>query len=750
MENRFLINLIDTPGNVEFSSEVTTAIRITDGALVIVDCISGVCLQTETVLRQSLKERVKPILFINKLDRALLEMQLEPEELYQTFKMTIESINSTIETYAEEEVMQNIRVDPGTGSVSFGSGLDGWAFSIRQFANIYSSQFNIPTHKLMAKLWGENYFDKETMEWSSVKTCSNKRTFAIYVLEPIYKVVNAIMNFKTDETQKLLDTLGINLSLKGQEAKGKDLLKLVMRTWLPACDTVLSMITNHLPSPVTAQMYRADILYTGPADDVCCTAIRNCDENGPLMMCVSKMVPTSDKGRFYAFGRVFSGRVKSTQNVRILGRTHIYGTKSDIYENSVQGIVLLLGCHVESVDIVPAGNICGLVGIDQHLVKAGTIATSQDAYNFKAMKFSIPPVVRVAVEPCSPSDLPRLIEAIERLSKSDPIVQCYTEETGELMITGTGELHIDSCLKDLEVDLAGIPFHKSNPFVPYRETVVQESSMICMSKTPNKSNKIYMTACPLPEGLLDDIECGIVGSLADLKIRASTLTSTYDFEASKVNKIWTFGPEWTGANLLIDVTKGVQDLHLVKASCIQGFQWATEEGILCEERMHGIQFNLHDIVLHSNLRRRGPGQIIAGTRRTMFASILSAEPRLKEPVYLCEVQCPEAAIGSIYTVLERRRSVIIEEILATGRKMHVIKAYLPVTESFGISNDFQGLARGEAFLQCNFDHWQELLGNPLQPGSQGANHPFNIVIETRKRKGMKPEIPNLSNYLCSS
>ncbi|XP_068210066.1 translation elongation factor 2-like [Palaemon carinicauda] len=746
-ENGFLINLIDSPGHVDFSSEVTAALRVTDGALVVVDCVSGVCVQTETVLRQALKERVKPILFMNKMDRALLELQLEPEELYQSFQRTIGSINSLIATYAEEEVMGDIFVDASAGSVGFGSGLHGWAFSLKEFADIYSSRFNIPAEKLMMKLWGENYFNKKTKKWSKFKTRNNERSFTVYVLEPIYKLFDAIMNFKTDETQKLLDTLKIKLPTRYKDVTGKDLLKLVMRTWLPAGDTLFNMITIHLPSPITAQRYRADILYEGPTDDVCCAAIRNCDVEGPLMMYVSKMVPTNDKGRFYAFGRVFSGRVESSQKVRILGPNYVPGAKGDLYEKTIQRTVLMMGRYVESIDSVPSGNICGLVGIDQYLVKSGTITTSKDAHNLKVMKFSVSPVVRVAVEPCNPSDLPKLVEGLKRLSKSDPMVQCYMEESGEHIVAGAGELHLDVCLKDLEDDHACIPLKKSEPLVSYRETVVNESSMTCLSKSANKLNKLYMTACPLPKGLSEDIEAGTMSPLTDLKTRTSYLRETYDFEALEAKKIWTFGPDSDGANLLIDVTKGVQALHLVKDHCAAGFQWATKEGVLCGERMRGVRFNLQDAVLHSDPMHRGSGQMILATRRAMFASVLTAEPRLQEPVFLCEVQCPVEVIGGVYNVLSRRRSVIVEACPLADTTMHTIKAYLPVNESFGLNSDLRGATGGKAFPQCTFDHWQELPGNPMQSGACCTIHPFTIVMETRKRKGMKLELPNLSNYL---
>ncbi len=266
----FLINLIDSPGHVDFSSEVTAALRVTDGALVVVDCVSGVCVQTETVLRQAIAERIKPVLFMNKMDRALLELQLDQEDLYQTFQRIVENVNVIIATYADDDgPMGVVRVDPSNASVGFGSGLHGWAFTLKQFSELYAAKFGVDVDKLMKKLWGENFFNPKTKKWAKTKADDNKRSFCMYVLDPIYKMFDAIMNFKKDETDKLLDKLELKSKLKYEELQqeGKPLMKTVMRTWLPAGEAMFQMIVIHLPSPVTAQRYRTDLLYEGPLDD---------------------------------------------------------------------------------------------------------------------------------------------------------------------------------------------------------------------------------------------------------------------------------------------------------------------------------------------------------------------------------------------------------------------------------------------------------------------------------------------------
>jgi elongation factor 2 len=740
----FLINLIDSPGHVDFSSEVTAALRVTDGALVVVDCVSGVCVQTETVLRQAIGERIKPVLFMNKMDRALLELQLEAEELYQTFQRIVENVNVIIATYGEDDgPMGKIMVDPAIANVGFGSGLHGWAFTVKQFSEMYADKFGVEVNKLMKNLWGDRFFNPKTKKWSNTQEPGSKRGFVQFVLEPIYQVFKAVMGINKEDTAKLLVKLNVKLSVDERELEGKPLMKVMMRKWLPAGNTLEQMIVIHLPSPVTAQKYRGDLLYEGPTDDPAAIAIKTCDPTGPLMMYISKMVPTSDKGRFYAFGRVFSGRVATGMKARIQGPNYIPGKKEDLYEKTVQRTILMMGRYTEPIEDVPCGNICGLVGVDQFLVKSGTITTYKDAHNLRVMKFSVSPVVRVAVEAKNPADLPKLVEGLKRLAKSDPMVQCIFEESGEHIIAGAGELHLEICLKDLEEDHACIPIKKSDPVVSYRETVAEESDIMCLSKSPNKHNRLYMKAAPLPDGLAEDIEKGTIGPRDDPKIRAKLMTEKYEMDPTESRKIWCFGPEGTGANLLMDVTKGVQYLNEIKDSCVAGFQWASKEGVLCEENMRGIRFNVHDVTLHADAIHRGGGQIIPTARKVIYASALTAQPRMLEPVYLVEIQCPEQAVGGIYGVLNRRRGHVFEEMQVPGTPMFIVKAYLPVNESFGFTADLRSQTGGQAFPQCVFDHWQILPGDPFDP----ATKPAEVVATTRKRKGLKEGIPGLDNYL---
>ncbi|KAF3917399.1 hypothetical protein ABW21_db0205113 [Orbilia brochopaga] len=744
--NQFLINLIDSPGHVDFSSEVTAALRVTDGALVVVDVIEGASVQTETVLRQALGERIKPVLCINKVDRALLELQMGKEDLYNAFRKVVEDINVIISTYSDK-TLPDWQVNPEKGNVCFAAALHGWGFTLRQFAQRYAKKFGVQQEKMMDRLWGDNFFNPKTKKWTKNGTDADgkqlDRAFNMFVLDPIFKIFDCVMKERHDEAFNMAVKLDIKLTPDEKEQKGKALLKTIMRKFLPAADALLEMMVIHLPSPLIAQRYRAETLYEGPNDDEAFIGIRDCAADGPLMLYVSKMVPTSERGRFYAFGRVFSGTVKSGLKVRIQGPNYVPGKKEDLFVKSIQRTVLMMGRTTEPIENVPAGNIVGLVGVDSFLLKSGTLTTSEIAHNLKVMKFSVSPVVQRAVEVKNGSDLPKLVEGLKRLSKSDPCVMVYTSDSGEHVIAGAGELHLEICLKDLEEDHAGVPLRVSDPVVQYRETVTKESSMTALSKSPNKHNRLYVVATPMDEELAKDIESGKVSSKDDFKTRGRLLADEYGWDVTEARKIWCFGPDGSGANLLVDTTKAVQYLNEIKDSVVSGFQWASREGPIAEEPMRSTRFNVMDVTLHADAIHRGGGQIIPTARRVLYAALLLGEPTLQEPVYLVDIQVPESAMGGIYGVLTKRNGHVFAEEQRAGTPLFNIKANLPVKDSFGFTADLRAATSGQAFNQLVFDHWQPLtMGSVLDPLSNSGK----IVTEMRKRKGLKLEIPAYTDY----
>jgi len=699
------------------------------------------------VLRQAIAERIKPILFVNKLDRVFLELHMDAEEAYQNFNRAIESVNVVIATY-KDDMLGDVQVYPENGTVGMGSGLHGWGFGIGLFAEMYAAKFGIAYDKMMKKLWGDNFFNMKTKKWTTkqydAKGKKLERAFCSFILKPISTLFDAIMNEKKDIYTKMLAKLNVTIPKDAKELTGKPLLKRVMQTWLPAAETLLRMIVNHLPSPRIAQGYRMENLYSGPLDDEAALAIKACDPKGPLMMYVSKMVPTSEKGRFYAFGRVFSGTMVTGNTVRIMGPDYVPGKKADLYVKKIQRTILMMGRYVEQLVDAPCGNIVGLVGVDTYLLKAGTISTFEHAHCFVTMKYSVSPVVRVAVEPQNASDLPKLMEGLKRLAKSDPLVLCYTAPTGEHVIAGAGELHLEICLKDLKEDfMKGAPIKISEPVVSFAETVAEETTMDIIAKSPNKHNRIYMRCRPLNDKTVEAIDAEDITMQQDMKSRARTMADEMEWDVTEARKVWTFGcPPDAKANVLVDSTKAVQYLNEIKDSAVGAFIQASAAGILCEESMRGIRFDLQDVTMHADAIHRGAGQIMPPVKRAMYACQIKSEPRILEPMFLADITVPSHAISGVYSTLNQRRGQVEGKEDRPGTPLCKIKAFLPVLESFGFTGLLRQNTGGQAFPQLIFSHWAPTNGNPYEEGSQ-AN---KVCLEVRKRKGLKDGMPAFNDY----
>ncbi|CAF4454969.1 unnamed protein product, partial [Rotaria sp. Silwood2] len=633
-------------------------------------------------------------------------------------------------------------IDPTKNAVIFGSILHGWAFTIKQFVDIYASKYGIEKDKLMEQLWGDHFFSPMTKKWSTIQEKGFVRGFCQFVLNPISQLFKAIMDSRKDEFKKLFEELNIEL----QDELSKDgilLLKLVMKKWLPVDDILLTTMVIHLPSPLLAQKYRTELFYTGPHGDDVFLSIQSCDLNGPLMIYISKIIPTLNKSHYYAFGRIFSGIVKSNEHVRILGSNYQPGKRVDLYIKNIQQIVVIMGQSIQPIDNLSCGNICGLIGIHQYLVRTGTITTSEQAQSICMLKTNINPIVYVAVEPTNPADLPKLVEGMKRLVQVDPLVQCYTEPSGEHIIACVDELHLKNCLEDLERNYACIPIKVSDPVTSYLETVSKESDRICLAKSPNKHNRIYLKAQPMPNGLPEDIENGQITSNQEIKARARYLYDKYDYDIYEARKIWCFGPEKTGPNFLIDSTFGIQYLNEIKDYCVSAFQWATKEGVLVEENVRGVRFDIQDVVCISDAIHRGAGQIIPTMRRVLYGSMLTASPRLVEPIYLYEIQYPQMIADHIYSVLNRRQGYISEQRQIFGTSTYVAKAYLPVSESLGFTDDLCSNADSQVVARYVFHHWHILDEDPLDESTRIRQ----VVKNIRRRKGLKEDIPSTNDYL---
>jgi len=314
----------------------------------------------------------------------------------------------------------------------------------------------------------------------------------------------------------------------------------------------------------------------------------------------------------------------------------------------------------------------------------------------------------------------------------------------EHIVAGAGELHLEICIKDLRDDfMKGAPVKIGKPVVSFCETVRDKSEMVCLSKSPNKHNRIYMTAEPLSEEFCQAVEHGDLNPEEDIKVRTKKLVENYGFDATDARKIWTFGcPPDSKANVLVDVTKGVQYLNEVKDAMVGAFMQASSCGVLCEESMRGIRFNLCDVTMHADAIHRGAGQMMPTTKRVLYACQIKSFPSLMEPMYLVDITVPQPAIAGVYTTLNARRGQVEGMTDRAGTPISQIKAYLPVLESFGFAQLLRANTSGQAFPQMIFSHWQHVNGSPYEEGSQA----HKIALEVRERKGLKNVMPNFNDY----
>lgn len=753
-----LINLIDSPGHVDFSSEVTAALRATDGAFVVVDSVEGVCVQTETVLRQALQEGIRPVLIINKLDRLFLELQCAPEDIYQRLRRVIESVNAILSTYEPDGTLS---VCPLKGNVVFAAGLMGWAFTPLQIARQYAAKSSSNPNKILRNLWGDRFVSTShgdarpvwTSRTDSTDLSNNQewsRGFCEFLVKPIQSVFDACLKHSSPQwpqLEKITSRLGISLDAN-RSLTGKELAKLIMQAWIPAHLALLEVAVHHLPSPVEAQSRRLEKLYSGPADDQTAQSIAKCDPDGPLMVYISKMAPerpNDPASRLFGFGRVFSGTLRTGQKVRILGPKYQPGEKADLYENIP---ISRIGCMVPkmaSVSEVPAGNTLCVMGLDRFLSKNGTLCSSAESLPFRNMVYSVAPVVLRAVEPRNPKDVSKLVQAMKHLSASDNLVVCTVDQkTGQCLIGGAGELHLEVCFNDLQAHMGDAKLVLSDPIVTYCETVVEESPKAVMTKSPNHHNRLYGVASPLGANLVEDILRGDLPlhSGVDQKV-ASRLQNDYGWDVYESKHVWGFCPSGGNqANALVNRIRGVDFVQEIKDSCVASLEWVSSEGALAQEPMQGIRFALTDAVLHSDAIHRGGNQIIPAARNLFYAAQLSASPRLLEPIYLVEIFCPQHCRKGCYSSLMRCRGEIIEEIPQERTNMMVLRAYMPVAESFGFTGTLRAETGGEAFPQMVFHHWKLVEGDPMQPGTL-ANR---IVTQIRERKGLSPDLPTVEMF----
>ncbi|KAI9886198.1 MAG: Cyclin-dependent kinases regulatory subunit (Cell division control protein cks1) [Watsoniomyces obsoletus] len=753
-----LVNIIDTPGHVNFVDEVASALRLADGVVLVVDVVEGVQSNTEQIIRYAVLEDMPLTLVVNKMDRLILELKLPPTDAYFKIKHVVEEVNNMIEQSLPGQG-HRWRVSPERGNVLLACSSMEWCFTLPSFAKMYADSYpGVNAQEFGARLWGDIFFNPRSRKFTRKAIEEGaKRTFVHFVLEPIYKLYSHTISETPEDLKDTLSTLGIALRPSEYKTDAKVLLKLVCAKFFGEATGFVDMIVNHIPSAAEGNQKKRERYYTGPGDTKVASAIDRCDADGPLTIQVTKLLNTSDARGFYSLGRVMSGTAQPGQSVRVLGEGYTLDDEEDMTDATISDVWIAETRYQVPVSGVPAGNLVLLGGVDNSIVKTATLVPKripdEDAvYIFTPIKHFTESVFKVAVEPINPSELPKMLDGLRRINKSYPLVTTKVEESGEHIILGTGELYMDCVLHDLRRLYAEMELKVSDPVTRFCETVVETSAIKCYAMTPNKKNKITMVAEPLDDGIAEDIVTGKVNIRDPIRKVGKFFEQNYGWDLLASRSIWAFGPDDMGPNILQDDTLPPQVdkklLSTVRDSLRQGFSWATREGPLCEEPVRNTKFKIVDVSLAQEAIFRGGGQIIPTSRRACYSSFLMASPRLMEPVYSCSMIGPADSVSSLYTVLTRRRGHFLSEGPIAGTPLYQVKGLIPVIDSFGFETDLRIHTQGQATVSLVFDRWSIVPGDPLdkdiklrplEPAPTLATA-RDFVLKTRRRKGLSEDV----------
>jgi len=638
----YLINLLDTPGHVDFGGDVTRAMRAVDGAIVLCCAVEGIMPQTETVLRQALKERVKPVLYINKVDRLIKEVKLTPEDMQKKFIEIINSVNKLIVEIAEPEYGEKWQVNVQDGSVGFGSAYHNWGLSIP-------------------------YMQKKGITFKDV-----------------------IEAYTEPDENKLKE----NIKALAEKA--------------PLHEVVLDMVIEHHPGPSDAQKYRIPKIWHGELESEEGKSLMACNPNGPLFFVVTKIVVDPQAGEIAA-GRLFSGTMEKGKEV------YLSMNKS---RGRVQQVFVYNGAKREIVDNVPCGNIIGISGAKTFV---GETVTLEEAEPFEKISHIFDPVITKAIEATTPADLPKLIEILRIVAKEDPTIQIeINEETGENLMHGMGELHLE-VIENRIRDEKGLKVKTSNPIVVYRETIGSKSPEI-EGKTPNKHNKFYFYVEPLEPAISEAIK---KGELPEIRLKKKDLTIRDKLvECGMDSKVAIKVKEFFQGNMFLDQTRGLVHIGEIMEMVLDMFEDVIKSGPLAKEPCIGVKVVFTDAKLHEDAIHRGPAQVYPAVRDAMRESIATAGPCLFEPIQTLLIEGPLANMGDLTKLIQSKRGQVADIEQGAG---HVeIKTKLPVAEMIGMASDLRSATEGRGTFSM-VDQTFEKVPSNLQP---------DIVKRIRDRKGL--------------
>ena len=641
----YLINLIDTPGHVDFGGDVTRAMRAVDGAVVVIDAVEGTMPQTETVLRQALKEHVKPVLFINKVDRLINELQVDSQEMQIRLGKLIDHVNKLIKGMNEDRYKEGWRVDAAAGTVAFGSALYNWAISVP-----------------MMQKTGVSF--------------------------------NEVFNYCKEGDMKALAEK------------------------CPLHEAVNDMVIRFLPNPLDAQEGRVNAIWHGDKQSVIGISMKNADANGDLAFMVTDISMDPHAGEV-STGRLFSGSLTRGMEVYVSGAPKT---------NRIQQVGIFMGPERLEVDVIPAGNIAAVTGLKDAIV-GSTVTTLEGMTPFESIRHASEPVVTVAVEAKHMKDLPKLVEVLRQVAKEDPTLKItLNEETGEHLMAGMGELHLEVIAHRIERDKK-VEITTTPPLVVYRETIRGTAGPV-EGKSPNRHNRFYVVVEPLEQDVVELIrEGGVSMRMPELERREKLMSVGMTKEEAKgivdINE----------TNIYVDLTKGIQYLNETMELILEGFAEVMKAGPLSREPCMGVKVKLMDAKLHEDAVHRGPAQVIPASRQAIQAAMLMANDTMLEPYQKVFIQVPQDHMGGATKEIQGRRGIITN--MTSEGDMTMIESKAPVSELFGFAGDVRSATEGRAMWSTEFIGFEPLPANLVT----------DVVKQIRERKGLKAELPKSTDFV---
>ena len=637
--HEYLINMIDTPGHVDFGGNVTRAMRAVDGTVVLICAVEGVMPQTETVVKQALRERVKPVLFINKVDRLVKELHLTPEKIQERFVKLIAGFNKLVEDIAEPQYKSAWKVNIMDGSVAFGSARENWAlsFSFMQKKNI--------SFKDILKIYEMSEEERKEWVWSNA----------------------------------------------------------------PLHDVILDMVIKHHPDPIAAQQYRIPKIWKGDLESEFGKDLMTCNPNGKAAFVITRIVIDPRSGKDISAGRLFSGTLTSG--------TDVYLNNAKQHQR-IQNIYIYNGVKPELIDSIPAGNVCAISGV---LGNAGETITVEPEQAFEELKHIFEPVITKAIEAKKASDLPKLIEVLRKVAREDPsIVVEINEETGENLISGMGELHLE-IIENRIITEKNVDVKTSAPIVVFRESITKLSQEI-EGKTPNKHNKFYFIVEQLPPEVYKIIKEGTVSEgrikKKNLEIRQAFVDAGMNSkEAEQIKDIYK-------GNIFVDKTRGQVHLGEVLEMIFDMFEEVMRKGPLVREPCTNLKVILTDMTLHEDAIHRGPAQVYPAIREGIRGAMLTASPIILEPMQVMLIEAPVEYMGALTKLVSSMRGQLFD--LTQEGALVFIRAKLPVMNMLGWSSDLRSATEGRG-VSSLVDQSFERLPVELQA---------KVVQEIKNRKGL--------------